>query len=1103
MTVSGRSTADPVSSAQVFQEILLRFSNAVAEGADFTALIRLFCQTAKTFFDVSGVYYWNLEDMDRLVAVDAEGHMAAEFLASTLLLEESAVATEAIEGRRTVFVNHLEMERYPMAARFGARAMLAAPLVVSGEVIGVAVLLHDSDADFFTADLASKATILASQLGSMVEVARRRESSFEERERAVQLMDLTHALQSTFSVETITLTLVRKLRTLLDAALVVLYSQGTDGLEPCALATDDVPDALGAAQAETLAHAEGAKLLATVSSELPAAISFDSSLRGGVVPFGEAVAVRVKLASSHAILLVCFRPAAKVQGRDFRLLGSIAASAGLILANAELYSTTEQHRNRAENLVKLGLELSSSLNLPEFVKSFTLRAADMLGAHAAALVLAQGAALETVFLHHEGVVTDRGLPRRLTQALLEYGPGHRDTVCSGSARDLLGEVAATALGWSDICIVRLVGASDESLGYLCLGELRRALSAEDHELLRAIAGHVSVALDNSRLFTRIAQSNKQWAEIFDAISDFIVVHDESNRVLRVNRSLADLIGVRPSELIGVGMRALVSIATEPSPLPCPFCRAGMETADEYIHPVLERTYLVSTSRMRGALNEGLQTIHVLKDITDRREVERRYRELFDNTQEGIFFSTPEGRFIEVNDALVRMLGYSSRQELLEIDIPTRLYLQPDDRLRFKQLIEDKGTVRNFQEVLRRKNGTLIHTLQNSFAVTDAQGNVLQYRGMILDITELKTFQSQLQHERDFNSKILNNTQSMILVSDTAGLISYANRRCFEAGGFKESELLGNRLLELVAPARRPGFAEAFDAVISGQQVDNLELPIQRSSGPAGHFSLNLSPMRDDQGNVTSIVVVMTDITDAALLNAKLMHAEKMAAVGQLVSGVAHEVNNPLTAIMGFADLLLQQQDVPESAKKDLFVIVQESQRTRQIVQNLLSFARPKPAERRPIDVNSILQRTLHLRTYDFASHGVDVIERLQQPLPEVVGDAHQLQQVFLNILNNAYDAVRETGRRGSIEVTTSARNGMVDVSFADNGAGIAHPDRIFDPFFTTKEVGKGTGLGLSICYGIVREHGGEISCTNNDQRPGATFVVRLPLAAPAAEGAHA
>jgi two-component system NtrC family sensor kinase len=223
-----------------------------------------------------------------------------------------------------------------------------------------------------------------------------------------------------------------------------------------------------------------------------------------------------------------------------------------------------------------------------------------------------------------------------------------------------------------------------------------------------------------------------------------------------------------------------------------------------------------------------------------------------------------------------------------------------------------------------------------------------------------------------------------------------------------------------------------------------------------------------------------------------MHAEKMAAVGQLVSGVAHEVNNPLTAILGFADLLMENPELPESARKDMRVILQEAQRTKQIVQNLLSFARQMPPQRKALQLNPILRRTVQLRSYDFQSHGVEVVEHLDQELPSVVGDSHQLQQVFLNILNNAYDAVGETGRAARIEIATRRAGNSVEISFRDNGPGISHPDRIFDPFFTTKEVGKGTGLGLSICYGIVHEHGGEILCQNNSGGPGATFVVRLP-----------
>jgi PAS domain S-box-containing protein len=809
------------------------------------------------------------------------------------------------------------------------------------------------------------------------------------------------------------------------------------------------------------------------------------------------LAVPLLGADQRALGLLCVLQRDKqgpIHPEDVRRAEALAAEIAVVLEATRNLYLAQQHCRRTDDLTAVALELNSSLRLPEFASNFSERAAEMLGAKAAVLAVSHGATLDIVVFHSPAAESrDRELQRRLNLALTAVAIQTTESVHVTSAPEALGVELAAALDWRTLTLARLTGGNGDLVGLLCLADIQREPSAADRKLLQALAAHASVALENARLFTRMDHANRHWMEIFDSITDFIVVHDQNNNVLRVNRTLADFIGLRPAQLIGIGMRALMSLAADSTGLqPCPFCRGG-NGVEVYVHPVLQRTYLVSTSRIHGELNEGLQAIHVLKDITDRREAERRYRELFDNIQEGLFFSSPDGRFVEVNDALVRMLGYASREELLQVDIPTQLYLAPEARQKFAAAILNSGGVlRNFVEVLRRKDGSLIHTLQNAFAVKDLQGRVVQYRGLMLDITELKNFQAELQRERDFSSKILNNTQSLILVVDTAGLISYANRRCYEAGNYTEADLVGRRLLDLVSEQRRAVLARSVDLCLLGQQVDNLEVPIQLGGGRTGQFSINLSPMRDEQGAVNSLVVVMTDITDAAMLQAKLMHTEKMAAVGQLVSGVAHEVNNPLTAVLGFADLLLEKSDIPESARKDLAIILQEAQRTKQIVQNLLSFARQMPPQRAEVPVNAILRRTLALRSYDLANHDVKVTERFDPNLPDVVGDSHQLQQVFLNILNNAYDAVCETGRAGEIVVETRLRNGFAEIEFRDNGPGIRHPDRIFDPFFTTKEVGKGTGLGLSICYGIVHEHGGEIACGNNTSGPGATFIVRLP-----------
>ena len=443
--------------------------------------------------------------------------------------------------------------------------------------------------------------------------------------------------------------------------------------------------------------------------------------------------------------------------------------------------------------------------------------------------------------------------------------------------------------------------------------------------------------------------------------------------------------------------------------------------------------------------------------------------------------------------MVRILGYNSREEVLQLDIPSQLYFSPQRRQELVDVLKKTGEMRNHEEVLRRKDGSPVHVFMNCSALRDAFGNILQHRGLMLDVSVLRQSQTELQKERDFSSKILSHTQSLILVTDTEGVISYANRR-WSGLGFQQNQILAHPLPDLCAPPRRAALREALAAVARGQQVDNFDLPLLRGDGVSAQFSVNFSPISGEDGRVSNIVVVMTDVTDSAMLRSKLMHAEKMAAVGQLVSGVAHEVNNPLTAILGFTDLLLENPNTPESTRHNLRVILQEAQRTKQIVQNLLSFARQMPPQRQPVQLNSILQRTVHLRSYDFMSHGIQVVERLDESLPQVVGDSHQLQQVFLNILNNAYDAVRETSRAARIEIMSARSGPFIEISFRDNGMGVVDPERIFDPFFTTKDIGKGTGLGLSICYGIVREHGGEIICHNNSDSEGATFTVRLPVA---------
>jgi len=739
---------------------------------------------------------------------------------------------------------------------------------------------------------------------------------------------------------------------------------------------------------------------------------------------------------------------------------------------------------QAEELMDLAVDAARSRHLPDFLKRFSERAAAMAEADWGGVVVFEenGARLYSA----TELETLRNAPSRkwLMNKALEIS---RDAqVCI-----LPQEKSSTGV------FVPILSSLNERLGAVCLLRPPRALNAHERRLLEALASHAALALENFRRFSQLERSKRNWVEDIDAITDYIVVHDKRWRILRTNRSLATHLGVPPVALVGEAVGTLRQMAETEGTLPCPFCVDTEQPKEEHVVTARDRVFLVSTSRTLRVPDDDARTIHVLKDITDRREAERRYRELFDSIQEGLFFATPDGRFLDVNDAMVRMLGYESRDELLRNDVGSYLYPAPEARERILRELHSKGVLRNYEETLRRKDGTLLYTLQNITGVRDASGRIAQMRGLMLDVTEQKMFQAQLQRERDFNQKILNTTQSMILVLDTAGLISYANRRCYEAG-YREEEMIGRHLVDLVDGAQRGEFEAALETTAHGQQVENLEARAKRGDGTLGYFSISLSPMRDEQDAVNSVVVVMTDITDAALLQAKLAHAERMATIGRLVSGVAHEVNNPLAAILGFTDLLIEDPEIPASAHESLEIILQETQRTKNIVQDLLSFARQRPVQREAVQLGAILRQTIKLRSYDFTSHGVEVVEEFDEELPATIGDSQQLQQVFLNIVNNAYDAIQEAGRRGVVRLRTKRAGDSIEVAISDNGTGITDAARIFDPFFTTKPTGKGTGLGLSICYGIVRAHGGEIQCWNNENGEGSTFLVKLPVATEAA-----
>ncbi len=350
--------------------------------------------------------------------------------------------------------------------------------------------------------------------------------------------------------------------------------------------------------------------------------------------------------------------------------------------------------------------------------------------------------------------------------------------------------------------------------------------------------------------------------------------------------------------------------------------------------------------------------------------------------------------------------------------------------------------------------------------------------------------SQKEWETTFDAM-----QDCVSVHDTTGKVIRAN------------VALARRLKTIPQKVIGRYCSEIYEAARAGDRhcrhteaLRSDSIAVEETSLPAmeGIFQISVNPWVDKNNRLVGSIHVAKDISNERQLQQQLIQSEKLSAIGELISGIAHELNNPLTGVMGFSQLLQLRKDLDESAKDNLLKINNLALRCQKIVKNLLSFARKQKPERAVSDVNEILEKTVELRSYELQVNNIEITRDLDRRLPKTIADAHQLQQVFLNILTNAEQAMLEAHGRGHLTIRTrsDAHSARIVVEIADDGPGIPenHLTRIFDPFFTTKEVGKGTGLGLSLSYGMIKEHGGNIYARS---RPGegATFVVELPVIA--------
>jgi PAS domain S-box-containing protein len=321
-------------------------------------------------------------------------------------------------------------------------------------------------------------------------------------------------------------------------------------------------------------------------------------------------------------------------------------------------------------------------------------------------------------------------------------------------------------------------------------------------------------------------------------------------------------------------------------------------------------------------------------------------------------------------------------------------------------------------------------------------------------------------------------------------------------GHKPQEVLGQDGFEFLHPDDVSRMIEVFSHLLENPgSTTFVEVRVRAADGSWLDAEAVAQNLLDDN-LVQGIVVNFRDVTERKrveqekrTIEEQLQLAGRLAAVGELAAGVAHELNNPLTAVQAFAQFLSQRDNLDDSIKGDVETIYREAQRATRITGNLLSFARRNKPEQSLISLNDVVERSLELHAYRMRVNGIEVVKDIDEHLPAAMADFHQMQQVFVNIINNAEQAMTEAHGAGTLVVRTGVAGNMIEVSFIDDGPGILDEDlkRVFDPFFTTKEVGRGTGLGLSICYGIVESHGGYLRA-ESDLGKGAAFIVELPIA---------
>jgi len=583
-------------------------------------------------------------------------------------------------------------------------------------------------------------------------------------------------------------------------------------------------------------------------------------------------------------------------------------------------------------------------------------------------------------------------------------------------------------------------------------------------------------------------------------NDIIFLVDENHTIVEANDRALETYGYTREEMLGLPLAALIA----PGDLSSYQARLrkiqqkGTIVAEAIHQRKNGSTFPVEISGQAIKIENKPYLQEIGRDITERKAREQEYQTIIRTAIDGFWITDMQGHFLDVNEAYCHLTGYS-RDELLNMSIPdVEAVEKPEETAKRIRKIKEVGHDR-FETCHRRKDGEIVDVeVSVNYLPTDS-GRMFVF---IRDITERKRAEEALRQSEEKHRIILKEIEDSYFEVDLAGNLTFFNDSTSNSLGYSVEELMGMSYREFTAREDIEPVYKVFNKVYRTNRPNKGFLwKVVRKDGTVGFVEATVSPLRNPKGEIIGFRGVGRDITERKQaeeerrqLEQKAQVTSRLASVGEMAAGVAHEINNPLTGVIGYAQLLMDRKDIPSDIRRDLAAINEGAQRVASIVKRLLAFSRQVKPERRYVDINELIESTLALRAYHLSVNNIKVATQLAPDLPETVADPGQLQQVFLNLVVNAETEMKLARGKGKLLIKTEKVDNTIRISFKDNGPGIAKKnlERIFDPFFTTREIGQGTGLGLSLCYGIVAEHNGKIYAESKLGK-GATFIMELPV----------